>query len=526
MSGGRANRDRTTLPDRGAPAGASWPGESRRAAGLTLLEVLIAIFVLSIGLLGVAALIPVGRRQIQIGSQFDRAAACGTAAMNELVVRDYLNPEMWMNHRGNSWGPPGTGAIFPTPPYTFQAAWLDEDEIARAPIPNNVIDEYRGIDATPIALGNSVCIDPLFIARNFLDSGPFAGNHADGVSAFPFNLFYGFPGGSGAGHEIDLDGTMTTLPLPPRMQRVTVRAWSKESNPSGTPPPLLRQDLTGIGGPILARDTIAERIFTWRDEIVFDLPANTARRPVPKFVVAPPPTAGDPSPVLRPQSVAEYSWFATATPTRVTPFPLDGQPISYRVSIVVCFKRDLNWIVRGSIDQPPGQRAAPKERMVYCELLGGGLGGGAARLWLPVRDMALNNNRNNPDRSDMPRVRPGQWIMLAAWKQRRPLGPLEPAGDRYAVFKWYKVASADAGLTYDEASPPTGLQGRWYQDVNLIGADWNESEYIELDSDFDPNTMTAAEGNYRYPSLGSTYATIVDGVVGVYETDWTWRPED
>ena len=52
---------------------------SRR--GITLMEVLISIFVLSIGLLGVAAIIPLGQLALWETAKADRCGACGRAAM-------------------------------------------------------------------------------------------------------------------------------------------------------------------------------------------------------------------------------------------------------------------------------------------------------------------------------------------------------------------------------------------------------------------------------------------------------------
>jgi prepilin-type N-terminal cleavage/methylation domain-containing protein len=56
----------------------------RRRRGVTLMEVLISIFVLSIGMLGVAALIPIGRHTLVETAKADRGGACGRAAMRIL----------------------------------------------------------------------------------------------------------------------------------------------------------------------------------------------------------------------------------------------------------------------------------------------------------------------------------------------------------------------------------------------------------------------------------------------------------
>lgn len=63
-----------------------------RRRGVSLLEVLISIFVLSIGLLGVVAMIPVGGAEINKANQADRAAVVGRYALREVKVRRMLEP--------------------------------------------------------------------------------------------------------------------------------------------------------------------------------------------------------------------------------------------------------------------------------------------------------------------------------------------------------------------------------------------------------------------------------------------------
>jgi hypothetical protein len=59
------------------------------------MEVLISTFVLSIGMLGLAALIPVGRYAIVESGKADRSAACGRAAMRDIKVRRMLDYRQW-----------------------------------------------------------------------------------------------------------------------------------------------------------------------------------------------------------------------------------------------------------------------------------------------------------------------------------------------------------------------------------------------------------------------------------------------
>jgi hypothetical protein len=63
--------------------------------GITLLEVLISTFVLAIGLLGLAALLPVGRLAIMETLKADHSGDCGRAGLRDVKVRRMLDPDFW-----------------------------------------------------------------------------------------------------------------------------------------------------------------------------------------------------------------------------------------------------------------------------------------------------------------------------------------------------------------------------------------------------------------------------------------------
>lgn len=75
-------------------------------SGISLMEVLIATFILSIGLLGVAAMIPIGKLAMIEVEKSDRTGACGRAALHEVRIRKFLDFNLWS--RGVS---PGTRAL-------------------------------------------------------------------------------------------------------------------------------------------------------------------------------------------------------------------------------------------------------------------------------------------------------------------------------------------------------------------------------------------------------------------------------
>ena len=68
------------------------PAPPSRRRGVSLMEVLISVFVLSMGLIGMAALLPLGRFAINETGKADRAGACGRAALREIKVRHMLDP--------------------------------------------------------------------------------------------------------------------------------------------------------------------------------------------------------------------------------------------------------------------------------------------------------------------------------------------------------------------------------------------------------------------------------------------------
>ena len=74
-----------------------------RRRGVSLLEVLISMFVLTVGLLGLAAMIPVGRYAMTQTTIADRAGTCGRAAMHEVKVREMMQYPYWRLSDSTQW---------------------------------------------------------------------------------------------------------------------------------------------------------------------------------------------------------------------------------------------------------------------------------------------------------------------------------------------------------------------------------------------------------------------------------------
>jgi hypothetical protein len=101
-----------------------------------------------------------------------------------------------------------------------------------------------------------------------------------------------------------------------------------------------------------------------------------------------------------------------------------------------------------------------------------GFGGGDVQLTTTISSAYLN-------------VKPNQWIMLSQPPYQAPSGGTLPAW-----YRWYRVLAADQ-------TQGTG-SGPFTRNVTLAGPDWNPAS--------GGSSVTVA-----------TFATIVDGVIGVYE---------
>ncbi len=63
--------------------------------GLSLTEVLIAMGILTLGLLGVASVFPVGGYYMQQAEIKDHASAIAQSVMSDIMARGMLNPRSW-----------------------------------------------------------------------------------------------------------------------------------------------------------------------------------------------------------------------------------------------------------------------------------------------------------------------------------------------------------------------------------------------------------------------------------------------
>ncbi len=371
------------------------------------------MFIILFGLLGVAALLEVGRSELGVSTRQDRAMACGVSGLAEVRARQYPNAN----------GKP----CFLANPYLWQQAVTNpQNNLAYGP----VTDQGGQTHNEAVDARRSFCIDPLYVAAN---SSFVGGNYvvANYINEFPYR-----------DQSVPDPPNYPTPPPPPqRMLRMT--CWPRIPNPNypPNPPPYIFSSTD----PNVHR-TYFDRLFTWPDDQVFDLPPDPQQRPQRLF---------DPTTGIG-QLEGNYSWLLTVTPTSPADF-IDASnipyhdlqtpyPHSYKVSVAVFYKRDF---------QPPPTtfdgNTEPAERLVWADVIGGGYAGGDMRLWIAQADMGQTQA------SAYLNVRQNEWLMLCGTDGMRQR------------FQWYRIIAT--GEVYQENSPP-GPVARWCRNVTLAGPDW------------------------------------------------------
>ena len=294
------------------------------------MEVLISVFVLSVGLLGLAALLPVGSFTILETVKADRAGDCGRAALRDVKVRRMLDSRYWSAN------------------------------------PGNVM---------------SFIIDPWGVANGA--TSPFAGY-------------------------------------------------------------VPRVSLTNLANPQAA--------FLWPDDLEVSLPElQRPAKPFGRSQIPPQTNPANGSIMTNPDGTTmmmfagDYSWFLSVTQC-VTPASTQGgtpvvDPTRFRVSAVVCYKRDFGQSGSGT----PAERGVPVAAGGFLDLPPGGgvaLSGGSILLSGPINDAA-----------GTVRAREGDWVAL--YKQ-------QSQSSWTGLCSWYRV------VAISDPDPKNNNA----QSLTLNGPDW------------------------------------------------------
>ncbi|HEX4131636.1 MAG TPA: prepilin-type N-terminal cleavage/methylation domain-containing protein [Pirellulales bacterium] len=418
--------------------------------GVTLLEVLIAIMVLAVGLLGLASLLPVGSREMARANQADRVGAMGREAIRDLVVRGALNPTNWLFANGAAAvnviaSANGTVSSFVTPP---------------------------GLAATSVPPFAPIVLDPLMIATNT--------NSANVVQTFPYKLATG----------------NTVINAAPPIARMTLRAM-----PSAT---------TSLSV------ALAERIFRSTDDVAFTLPNNNKLyKPIGSYEIGLPVVSA--SYIARRKWTGDISWFATIQPDIAEASPvLATLPVApgweaeagsgalttgiagalqvrqFTVAVAACFKREIADVSTLNSTGPYTPTAERIATIYFPNATATNTTANASDAWLFAAD--LNKPSDQAAAQQYLTVQPDQWIMVTGQGTASNGGMSYVSGATpkpQVVLYWYRVRSASSDLI-----PPSNSDVHaWARLVRLEGPDWPLA----------PTGFT------------SGFATIVNGVVGVYQ---------
>jgi len=422
------------------------------------MEVLIAMFVMSVGLLGLAALIPLGRWQIEEAKRIDRGAALGRAAFRDMVSRNYLDLDNW---------------VYCTPTFGERSVFDNGSNQFRLPPASDT--SLRASMRPPNA---PLVFDPLMVAANAGDSSTLAA-----VSTFPY----------------ELPGTPTALVEwsgAPRLARTTLLD--------------VRFGLGGSGGGSGGSSTpnwlmtlaSADRYFRAEDDLEFSEPRETGnRKPGRLFsLIQVKGNSGSPySSLGNGQSKGDFTWFAVVAPSRLEALGSVGalsssslygprQTTQYSVTVVVCHKRNLQSLQDVTYENRSQELRMRGERRAYFEFLSrADPSMGSSEAW-----MTMSGMQSKGEAEEATNLKGGEWVMITA---RVPTP--DTSGDLITHAEWFRVLSVGRGV-----EPAPNGENAYRRRVRLTSNTWC----------FPAASSSGGGGG----TLAPGYAVIVHGVCGVY----------
>ncbi len=430
---------------------------------ISVVEVMFAMMVAVIGLLGIASVLPLAARNARESNNFNFVHAAANTWFQEFSTRELNNYSGWKALQDYQVG-------------TVDPQFVSFTSLTRIPFPHSTAVTPTYSTVTNQAINRmwahqAICIDPYFYTDPIVASDvatavtsatiPFTANHlAYRPSVFPYYQ---------DGHNPVTDAFAPALPWPdqPRMIRVTLDA---PMAPAGK----LRQVNREFAQNLF---TANDDFSTYVDEKQSDVPAirlfSTLAAPATGFAKA--------------VSDRKYSWMATLTPREPLPSAITSMTVSevetdYSLSIVIFEGRDLSWIDPAGVtlgNTTPGiaENKPAGERLVWVYPLSGDfIGGNGGRVRL-ITNEAVDD-----------RLSIGDWIMLGKHYAVDPGNPL----NRFAYFRWYRIVAVDAeaqrgrlaidrdgdgvGEIVDAQEDPWGNAAGtqvWSRDVVLEGPDWS-----------------------------------------------------
>lgn len=459
----------------------SFPIKPFTPRGITLTEVLISMGVMTFGLLGVAALFPVGGHYLRQGVISDRADALAAGALNDAIARGMLDPANWLAMEYN-------GAVvdqgrFDRPFQSALAQQLSDRSRAIAASSGNTQTVWLRNRLLNGHIGSAFAIDPYAIAAA---QNPADGRVGQSLSSFPasqnWSTFFTSRGASppipGEPSWHPWVGFGKNWPL----QRITVTPHGSQRGNRPLAPSLLEAENMVMASDDLAQEFGEDADAPSQQQLFFQ----------------------DSLPYTR-EFRGDYSYMLTVVPT--TPesrTALASDPAShyYDVSAVVFYKRVLGETFEsGAADHLP---TLTGERLVRAAVVTEGIGGGQLTLF-SARSAQIEHPALQNAESPLEKLRGGGWIML--------VGP-HPASTNqrpYLFAQWYRVIAKESTGDLDG-------DGREDADVFVTGPDW---PWPALENPVSPSNYLANPGT-RVPL--DLRAIIVPDVASVHTRTMKLQP--
>ena len=394
--------------------------------GLSIIEVMFAIGIAIVGLLGVIALIPVGTYHAERSLTSDSATRIGQSAQREFILRGYTSPDMWRGDFVNGDSPTGATGWFPflAPSASSKTTYMgfpltpaaSSFSYATGNTWVNANSANQGFWNVPRGM-HAFCIDPLLIATQTANHTVQASNR---LVRFPYYLDDASTTGSGQNY--------------PRMRRISVA-----TAPTVFPNPAVLANANDLTGPITLAH--ANSIFVSHDDLALQIDeADKSVDPTPQMIEEP--AAVNPAVPIKQQYQGQYSWMATLAPKVGAS---NSASELYILSIVVFKQRSLTL-------PAPTDTTLPTERVVDFEVTSNGSTGS-----IEVQ-LAADPSINAAFTPEYLSLSQGDWVLL------------QGATPAIPYFRWYQVLGTGGDAKADG-------NGRWQRYVTLQGPEWLPATY-------------------------------------------------
>jgi len=500
--------------------------------GVTVVEVLFAMFVILFGLVGLAAIIPMAARQ----ASDSYAMVQGAAAMQNTQAaarsqKGYLptNEKPWWYANDLIGGNIGAYASFSSISDFLKV--IQQPGLANAIIPLDATTPRRVNIALRTGLATGFCIDPQFCGDQFLIN-------VDGTWRY-----------QGAYNHLRNATQLFRRTRMPFFDESTVLSGNTfDTNASANFPRLLRVSFVGGGNNLSASAAFPNNIVpvpiskssadlttaAGGDLLQASVEEDKSAGALRNFQVA---NAGSTIGQMISSSVSStISWIACLTPSEET--PKGANPSSYKVSIVVFDGRDRLFDavplgVSGAENFPRGERLA-----FVTSVLPSGVAAPLIAAGSPIGHLPFTGNSgsmqvalHSADLTDA-RLRIGDWVMLSRqietgnnWGGSPPVANVDALEYKMVHrHRWYRITGVDNAETWPRL---VRLQGpSWdYEEIQFSTTGTPPTPVIptsvvplygrKTDSGFDTRLVTRTS-DLR---LVATTAAIFTNVVTVYQFD-------